>query len=257
MFSALFALAASAEAMPATGKWVVDYAEAHCTAQRSFGRGRNPWVLVIKPSPTSDVVQLLLVSDGGPQGAVQDEARLSLGKAPPIKVNQLRYSAKNNGVRLINLTAEHARLLGEADTVEWVGAGADKRLALGPMKALMATLAACREDLRNHWNITPEKQQAMIKPAAPRKPLRGYFSPDDYPLQAVRSSESGLTSVVLLIDEQGAIKDCMIDGTSSIATLDAMTCIVFRERAKFDPAIGKDGTPVRSHHIQRIRWEMP
>lgn len=257
MFTALIAIAGVTAPLPPAGKWVVDFADEQCVASRTFGAAKDPWVLVIKPSPTSDVVQLLAIEKGGPQMAVQGDARVTIGKAPPITVKQLHYAVKGNGIHLINLEPEQASELADADVIQWAGDGPGKSFPTGPIGKLMQTLAACRADLRNHWNIAPEKRELLQSVARPRKPLIRYFSTNDYPWQAVRSSESGLTSVVLLIDERGSIKDCMIDGTSNIATLDAMTCVVFRERAKFDPAIGKDGKPVRSHYMQRVRWEMP
>ena len=250
-------MAGSVAAMPATGRWVVDFADHQCVASRTFGDKDNPWTLAIKPSPTSDVVQLFLIKKGGSWNAVQEEAQLSFGKAPPIKVKQLRYANKDMGLRMINLSAEQARVLAEAEVVEWAGDGPDKSFSMGPIEKLMATLATCRSDLREYWNITPEKRDALKSGARPRKPLIRYFTSGDYPRQAMSNDEAGLTSVALLIDEQGAIKDCMVDATSNVATLDAMSCIILRERSKFDPAIGADGKPSRSYYIQRIRWELP
>jgi len=257
MLSAFLALALSAQPVAPNGQWVVDYAEHHCVASRAFGEDKNPWLLVIKPSPTSDVVQLILISHGGLSNAVQEDAKLTLGKAPPIKAKQLRYAVKGKGVRLINLTAEQASTLQDAEVIEWAGDGLDRSFSTGPLKQLMKTLANCRTNLRDYWNIDPDKAAAFKTQATSAKPLVSYFSTDDYPRQAVWNREGGLTSVVILIDEKGAVRDCMIDGTSGIATLDAMTCIVVRERAKFEPATDKDGKPVRSFLMTRVRWEMP
>lgn len=243
--------------MPATGAWVVDFAEQQCIATRACGDEKNPWTLAIKPSPTSEVVQLFLVKKGGQSFAVQEDVRLIFGKSAPARLKELRYANDGMGLRLVNLAAEQASALANAETIEWTGDGPDRKFATGPIKKLMATLTACRDDLREYWNITPEKTVALRSPAQPRKPLIRYFSSRDYPSQAVRDREAGITSVALLIDEQGSIKDCVVDRTSNIATLDAMTCIIFRERAKFDPAIGPDGKPVRSHYVSRVRWEMP
>lgn len=257
MFIAFLAAASSAQPMPPIGQWVVEFADDQCIASRRFGDVDNPWVLAIKPSPTSEVVQLILVRKSGPADAVQEGAQLRFGDSSPIKVNELRYSNKNSGIRLVNLTPDQALSLASADRVEWHGKGADGAFAIGPVKKLMSTLAACREDLRNHWNISPARSDALRQKARPKTPLVRMFSTDDYPGQAVSNREGGTTSVALLIDEKGVVQDCMVDGTSGIATLDAQTCIIIQKRVKFEPAIDKDGKPVKHHYMQRVRWEMP
>jgi len=253
MLHAFLALVLSAQPAAANGPWIVDYAENQCVATRFFGN----WLLLIKPSPTSDVVQLILKKKGGFWKAVEEDASLAFGSSSPIKVKQLRYAVKGNGIQLINLTAEQASKLSDADFITWDGEGPNRSFSTGPLKQLMKMLANCRASLRDYWNITPEKAAQIDTGAMPAKPLVKYFSAKDYPGQAVMNRESGLTSVVALIDENGTIRDCMVDATSGIATLDAMTCIVIRERAKFKPAVAKDGKPVRSYLVQRVRWEMP
>jgi hypothetical protein len=255
--SLLFATPAGAETMQLqpTGKWVVDYADTQCTATRSFGTLDGPLHLSIKPSPTSDVVQIALLKDGKRKVGVQDSAMLKMGDRSPVEVGSLEYGLEKTNVRLINLDGAHAAHLAQASTIEWSSGTSRTVLRTGSLHNVMKTLADCRQDLRNHWNID-EAKQATFKSRA-KADIRQLFSSGDYPVQAVQQSDSGTTSVVLLVDEKGAVKECMIDGTSNIPTLDAMTCIVLRQRAKFQPAVGPDGKPIRDSVASRIRWEMP
>jgi protein TonB len=84
--------------------------------------------------------------------------------------------------------------------------------------------------------------------------LRKLFDSGDYPAQALSEGDSGITRIVALIDQKGGVAECMVDETSGIATLDAMTCIIVKERAKFVPAVGQDGKPARSATTTRVRW---
>jgi outer membrane biosynthesis protein TonB len=63
--------------------------------------------------------------------------------------------------------------------------------------------------------------------------------------------------MTFLIDEQGRIADCTVDQTSGVAVLDTMSCYVISRRARFTPALGADGKPVRSAHETRVRWRIP
>ena len=131
MIAALLVIAAPAEHLPATGQWVVEFGDAQCIASRKFGDDKDPWTLVIKPSPTSDVTQLIAVKKGSSAFAVQGDARLTFGKSPPMKVKQLSYGIKGNGIRLVNLTPEQSSALAAAETLEWVGDGPDKSFSTG------------------------------------------------------------------------------------------------------------------------------
>jgi len=257
MLSMILAAAPEIASLGPSDKWVVDHAPHQCVAVREFGPEDKRVTLIVKPSPTSDVMQLMVMKKGSKGSAVQHLARVSIGTSEPITVRQLTYGLKGRAFRLVNLDSEQARTLAGADAIAWNGEGARFRLATGKLEKLMKALADCRADLRDFWNIDSKQATKLKSPAMPERPLMGYFKSGNYPLQAVLQRESGTTSVVALIDEKGTVRDCMIDGTSGIATLDAMTCIVVRERVRFTPAIGEDGVPVRSYFMQRVRWEMP
>lgn len=226
-------------------------------AIRNFGTEAKPVLFLVKPSPASGVVQISLVEDGSNERGYQENAKLSFGGGAPLKIDQLRYGADKKKVRMINLGDALAARLATVDKLGWSAPHTDYVLELGPMASVMKVLGRCREGLRGHWNGTEEQRAALRDAPKPQKPLYMLFSSDDYPDDAIRPDKSGMASVVLLIDEKGQIADCMIDETSGVAVLDAQSCIILRKRAKFSPAIGPDGKPVRSTFAQRIRWLLP
>ena len=59
-----------------------------------------------------------------------------------------------------------------------------------------------------------------------------------------------------MIDASGVVQDCVPEETSGSAVLDAMTCIVLRQRAKFKPARGVDGNPIHSYLDQHVTWRL-
>jgi len=247
---------AEPELLKPTGKWVIDYDASQCMATRAYGSEAKPLYLVIKPSPTSNVVQLALVRNGFQQTAIQTEATIRMEGQPAAKVTLLEYGVQKKLVKLVNLSQEQAAALGTNGALRLDYRGARIRLDTGPLARVMKELADCRVDLREYWNATEQRQSVLRQHVTLAVPVNRLFSSGDYPAQAIRERDSGTTSVVVLVDEKGAVADCMIDETSGIATLDAMTCIVIRERAKFQPAIGADGKPVRGAFTQRVRWEM-
>jgi hypothetical protein len=247
-----------------TGRWVVDYADEQCIAKRQFGTTDKPLVLIIKPSPTSDVVQLNLVKNGSGDAAYEYDARLSIGGAGPIRVRQLNFGTNDKAskrkyfISQINLSGEQATTLSSAERIGWYAtAGAHVTLETGKLDALMRALATCRENLREYWNIGTANEQALKTPVEIIKPINSLFSTQDYPAQSVRQGDGGTSTVIVLIDETGRTRDCMLEATSGIASIDGMTCAVIRERGRFKPAIGAEGKPVRSYVKSRVRWELP
>lgn len=252
------AVAIAADARLPTGGWVVDYADAQCSAKRQFGTAVKPLFLIIKPSPTSNLVQLNVVRKAaGRSNARDEEVRLALGNGEPIALRQLSFAGSNNfEVSQVNLPAERANLLESTTRVGWSAPGLHIDFETGNLAPVMKTLSECRDRMRVHWNIGGTNEQMRQSAVKEITPLNSLFNERDYPVGAVRRERTGLASVIVLVDEQGRPRGCMLDETSGIASLDSMTCAVIRERARFAPAIGPDGKPMRSYYRQRVRWEV-
>lgn len=240
---------------PPTGKWVVNFADHQCTATRAFGTADKPLHFVIKPSPGGEVTQIALIEKGQNFDGYQDEATLELDGAKKLRTTQLSYGLSKKNFRLINLDAAQAVALGQTTSLRWGGSG--DALDLGPMTNLMTVLEDCRRDLRRYWNIGPENHNGRISGPRPAKSLISYFSADDYPSQALSKGQQGVTGFILLIDEQGRPRDCMVEQTSGIATLDIMACLVFKKSGKFSPALDRAGKPVKGAFSQRVKWVLP
>ena len=85
--------------------------------------------------------------------------------------------------------------------------------------------------------------------------LQGLISPDDYPVDALDRNEQGDVGVLIRVDPTGAVSDCIIEHSAS-AILDARTCELIRQRAKFSPARDRQGRPVASEKRTNISWRM-
>lgn len=257
---ALALLAAPAAAAPElrspTGKWVIDYAEHQCTASRAFGTADKPLHFVIKPSPGGEVTKIVLIENGANFDGHQDDATIILDGGQKLRTTQLAYGLSKKRFRMINLDVAQTAALGRSSSIRW-GSEGNGALALGPMAQVIKVLEDCRRDLRRYWNMEPELRDKLTSGPKLEKSIYSYFTTDDYPSQALSREQSGVTAFVLLIDEKGRMRDCMIEQTSGIATLDISACLVIAQRSKFLPAIGADGKPVRASISSRVRWVLP
>ena len=165
--------------------------------------------------------------------------------------------AENRVTHLTNLALETFAPMRQASRVKIkVENRLDVELALTQMKEVTDALNTCVEDLQKLWNIGEEREALLKRAPRATRPLHSVFSYDDYPAVAAARGISGSTNVVLLIDETGAVADCTVDRTSGVASLDAQTCYVLKNRAKFKPAIGADGNPARSFYSSTVSWRI-
>lgn len=90
----------------------------------------------------------------------------------------------------------------------------------------------------------------------PRADLPSLFSNDDYPAAALEAEEEGTVAVRLDVDAKGRLARCTVTESSGSAALDATTCRVFEERARFRPARDAAGKPVPDTVATRITWRI-
>jgi hypothetical protein len=235
--------------------WVLDYGETACTASRIYGSEASPIALAFRPSPSGEIVRLVVSRQGKAPQAYHFKVATNLGGAA-AKSTGLRFATRDKASDLIWINFRRSDLEGLPSAGEIAlrgGKAIEERFALPGMAAVLAALDRCNANLRRYWNLegTP-----VAQPATSLRPHRSYFSDADYPAQALRENRTGETSFILMVDEAGTLKDCMVEETSGIASLDAMACIVLLDRAKFKPALDASGKPVRSVLSGRIHWVM-
>jgi TonB family protein len=79
----------------------------------------------------------------------------------------------------------------------------------------------------------------------------------DYPAEAIKGREEGTVSVRLGVDAVGRVSSCTVTQSAKSAALDAASCKLLVERARFSPARGNAGKAVASTFEARFQWEIP
>jgi TonB family protein len=241
-----------------TGQWVVNFDAAQCFAARNYGTIEKPLYLVIKAPPMGEVVQLGILREGPAVRAEQQKGSIQFDELEPIRISMLDYKQPKSRLRtfLANVPAEKFSAARRANSVRVSTPGVDERFALTSMASLLKTIDDCVADLRRVWNVSnPGERHPSLKEAA-KGNLQGLFDSDDYPTQALFEEGTGSVRVVMLVSEQGRIADCSVVETSGFSVLDAQTCAVILERARFTPAVGLTGKPAKSVLYQKITWRL-
>jgi TonB family protein len=90
----------------------------------------------------------------------------------------------------------------------------------------------------------------------PERPLPELFASADYPAAALARAAEGRAEFRLAVDPRGRIGACVIVASSGHEDLDAATCRILTERARFRPAFDRRGRPVAGSHVGRVVWRM-
>ncbi len=234
------------------GKWQVNWGDTNCLAMQNYGDASAPITFGFKPSLNGDVIRMIITRKGPYQNAAHfpitlgDVKTTALGFRPP-KTNREMF--------WINIPRADFDRLATLPAVAIKGRRLDFSLSTSGFAAATRALDTCNKNLRAHWNADEAGLARIGTMSAPLVAPARLVSSQDYPGQAIFEGRDGTTGVSLLIDEQGVLKDCVVEQASGVATLDAQTCILFQTRGKFSAAKDKDGKPVKSRLFYRFRWK--
>jgi len=84
-----------------------------------------------------------------------------------------------------------------------------------------------------------------------------WIGSSDYPHEEIWNRIEGTTSFRLAIGTDGLVQSCMVTGSSGSSLLDETTCLKVRQRARFHPALNRNGKPIAGSWSSRVRWQMP
>ncbi|HST35409.1 MAG TPA: energy transducer TonB [Allosphingosinicella sp.] len=85
----------------------------------------------------------------------------------------------------------------------------------------------------------------------------GYFLPGDYPRGALAARREGEVGYELTIGTSGRVSNCRVTRSSGDVALDAATCRVLRERARYIPARDLQGGTTEGVDAGSHAWRLP
>jgi protein TonB len=106
--------------------------------------------------------------------------------------------------------------------------------------------------------IHVDAKPQVAKPAVLRGDANFGITNDDYPSDAQRNNEEGVTRFTYDITADGRMANCHVTGTSGSSSLDTATCTLATRRARWKPAQDASGNPIETKGLSRsIRWQIP
>ena len=128
-------------------------------------------------------------------------------------------------------------------------------MRLGGFDKAIAALNDCVDELMSHWNIDVEAHRTLTRPAAPVN-LPDVSRMIDYPPKMAREGMQGVVNIRLAVDETGLVTSCHIQMPLSDPVFEESSCADIQHALDFDPALDKDGQPIKSYYVTSVRFQM-
>jgi TonB family protein len=247
---------AQAAPLAPSGKWAVAFDEAQCVATRNYGTDKKPLLLVFKQPPAGEVMQVGVIRNAGVNRkySEQVEGRIRIDDGPAIVSSLIKFTVKSRRERVL-LTNMPLAQFAAVRTGRLLSFSAQPEISetfqLADVEPLLKVMDTCVADLIKVWG----GGESGLRQSAEGN-IQGLMRADDYPASAIQQMKGGTVAFVMLVNEEGRVADCTVVQTSGVAALDAQSCAIMVERARFKPGIGMDGKPAKSIFKQRVTWRI-
>jgi hypothetical protein len=258
---------ASAPLKPSS-PWVVDYADKMCILQRAFGAGADRVTVGFKPAPAGTSMTVLLLTPGNRSTVTSGGARLTFDgqtaansryiEGPVRGPKKFRVAPEGTRIAAIDLKREQLAALPSVKQLRIEAGGVNVLVAPDQLPAALKALSLCEADLLQSWGMDPKVIADIAEyPAIDAPSQSSFFSPSDYPIEAIAAGFQGLAGARVLVGADGKVNECSIIEPSGSTEIDAQTCSIIKSRFRYKPAHLRNGEKVASFTYARIRWELP
>ena len=260
--------------------WNAYYAEDYCRLSRSFGSDKQQIALVIDRFAPGDSFRLMLA--GQPMALVAPKGTANIRFGPALPEQRLDFLSgtvgkdipawvfgQSNRIRPDDVAETERKKQedytlapitdAEVATITEIAIGRPLRnpvvLATGPMAAALAALDACTDELLTHWGIDVARHKEISRPVAPVDSPANWLKSSDYPREMLAKLQPGLVQVRLIVGADGIPTACHIQQSTDAKGFDDAVCGGMMRRARFDPALDKDGKPIMSYYVNLVRFQ--
>ena len=262
------------ELRPST-PWNMHYAEDSCLLIRSFGEGKQRFVLRFERTAPGAKFGLSIV--GAPLRTYSNLSEITVTFGPqgrPDKREQAPSGWAGDKEKLPLVIVEATSILGPMPTniLDYIAISPEAEqaidsllidhkssksvylLKLGSMGAPMKAMRACTDELLGHWGLDPAIQRTLRSLPEPLSNPGDWLRSNDYPKEALASGKSAVIRFRLTVSAAGKATGCAIQSGTRNSEFEKITCALLVKRANFKPASDQAGTPVASYYTSTVTW---
>jgi len=260
------------ELLAPSSPWNVNYGDDSCRLARVFGADDAMTFVVLDQFAPGDAFKLTLggkrfryISNGG-RASVRfgpDEAEQTREYFTGNYSTELPALILRGDIRLNNLPPRSgkqsplsvdetpplspARIAAVNELIIGRPLSRPVKFALGSMRAPVAALNKCLDNLLTNWGIDVARHATLSRRAKPTGNPSSWIVSGDYPLSAVFRGAQGIVNFRLSIGPDGQPTSCHIQQSSRPPEFDTTVCKALMRRARFTPALDKDRQPLASY----------
>ncbi len=267
-------------------KWEVQYRDDSCRLARKFGEGEQSVILMLDKYQPSEVFKISLA---GKTVKLTDETRLLKLRFGPNEAEQsVSFYSGDFGkelpavfvlgsIRVAPLTKAQEKAIKNARfdeqveippiaperlaAVTEISVGSPLRkpviLETGPLHRAFGVMEKCTDDLLTGWGIDAAKHKNLKQFAKPKNNPGNWVTQNDYPTEMIAKGARSIVNFRLSVDTAGLPTACGIQDSTKETSFNEAVCKGLMKRARFEPALAEDGTPIASYYINTVRFALP
>ena len=243
--------------MAPAGPWNVDFADKLCALSRPYAVGDKKLTLGIKTELVGGSYEVMIFR-GQRSPSSRDWSEAFFVKSGGAKVGPFHvqtYSTASQRISRFRVDPTKYKLTEDGDRLAIdVGKEGSFDLAVPMLGKALGVLEGCIKNLRKGYQIDQTLlDRVVIEP----KKIEAIFKSSDYPFQALRIEAQGDVGALLWIGVDGRVADCIIVELSGVESLDAATCPLLQQRARYEAARDGQGNKMGAPVYYPFRWRLP
>ncbi|MBO9517959.1 MAG: hypothetical protein J7493_07810 [Porphyrobacter sp.] len=259
------------------GSWTADYGEDYCRLVRTFSDGKDELSLALERIQPGNDVRMIFVGGGLSPYRNADTIGYQFGpsgtaaKSGYVKSNTAdgKQFVSFNPVTLAPLVAPGAPMPAFDPTKPFVpppynrakeqeaatgvsmialseGLTSPVKIETGSLRAPMAAMQTCADDLLKVWGLDPEKHKTMIAPVALNPNPQGVLPQGTVPFSEFSKLAGGGNQVRVIVGADGKPTSCKIYSPTLSESINTKICNLVMEKASFVPAKDAGGQAMAS-----------
>lgn len=239
-----------------TTNWRVTQDAERCMASRTYGAGDTQIALALHRPAASNLIRIGIAgSEIGLQGE-RPRYDVQLGDATAINDIPGRLVTVPGRRRMafvelilgdIDASLRAARTLRFAPE-----RGNPHLLRIDDVAGTLDQLETCRRGMLASWGFDLAAVERLRRPPVPISP-ETWLDRNSIPAFSGRAD----AAVMLAISGDGRVVACRTVDSSGSQAIDENICTQLMAHARYEPAIGADGTPVATQVIRSVRYQTP
>lgn len=260
--------------------WSVDFGEEKCRLARAFGEGEDTHLLFIEQGGPGSGFGFVVIGDAFERFRRPDRISVQFGEFDPIKeIIPLLGSTEDFGSSLIYSKMKFydppevegdagevkdpealPRLDVEAaNAINFITLRYGERAVVfetGNLGEAIAVLNECSLNFVDEWGLDRAAHESMTRsPIWMNEESVAKKIAANYPSRALRRGESAVIRMRVIVETDGSVSECVLQKATIAKSLDSPACREMQQ-AKFEPALDKEGRPMRSFYMTNIIYKL-